>query len=149
MMDYNIRDGHTYMYFKGDPLYPFGYGLSYTHFKYSGLRLSAARLAPDGKLSASFQVSNVGGRTGDEVVQMYVRHISSQVTRPKLELEGFQRVHLNAGQAKRVQLQLAAKRLAYWDNQVHGWRVEHDKIEIMVGSSSADIRLRQTISVVQ
>lgn len=149
MMDYNIRNGRTYMYFKDTPLYPFGYGLSYTHFKYSDLRLSAKQLAPGGTLSASFEVSNTGDRAGDEVAQMYVRHIGSQVERPKLELEGFQRVHLQVGQTKTIQLPLAAKRLAYWDDKTHAWRLENDRIEIMVGSSSADVRLKKTVPVVQ
>ena len=93
MMDYNIRDGRTYMYFKGEPLYPFGYGLSYTTFKYSNLRTSSPQLAKDGTVTVSVDVTNTGSRAGDAVVQMYVKHLGSKVERPAEELKGFQRVN--------------------------------------------------------
>ena len=93
-MDYNIRDGYTYMYFKGEPLFPFGYGLSYTTFKYSNLRTSSPTLAKDGTVTVSVDVTNTGSRAGDAVVQMYVKHLGSKVERPREELEGFKRVNL-------------------------------------------------------
>jgi beta-glucosidase len=74
MMDYDIRHGRTYMYFKGDPLYPFGYGLSYTTFRYSKLRVSARQLAAKGNVTVSVDVTNTGTRQGDEVVELYVKH---------------------------------------------------------------------------
>ncbi|MGH9353904.1 MAG: glycoside hydrolase family 3 C-terminal domain-containing protein, partial [Terriglobia bacterium] len=126
LMDYNIRDGRTYMYFKGEPLYPFGYGLSYTLFKYSNLRLSSSRLPDDGEVKVSVDVTDTGKRAGDEVVQMYVKHIGSKVSRPIEELKGFERIHLNPGETRTVELPLRAKNLAYWDTAANRFVVEPD-----------------------
>ena len=147
MMDYNIRNNRTYMYFKGQPLYPFGYGLSYTTFAYSNLHTSAPRLAKDGKITVSVTVSNTGKRDGQEVVQLYVKHMGSKVERPIKELRGFERVALKAGETKTVQIPLAAKDLAYWDVQTKQWVVEDEKVNLMVGGSSADVKVQQTINV--
>lgn len=147
MMDYNIRDGFTYMYFKGQPLYPFGYGLSYTTFKLSNLRASSPTLAKDGTETVSVDVTNTGSRTGDEVVQLYVKHLHSAVERPREELEGFQRVSVAPGQTKTVSMQLPASRLAYWDVETNAFRVETQPVSLMVGDSSADIALKTTVQV--
>jgi beta-glucosidase len=147
MLDYNIRNGRTYMYFKGEPLYPFGFGLSYSTFAYSNLKTSVVSLAKDGSITVNVDVENTGKLAGDEVVQLYVKHLNSQVSRPVQELKGFQRVNLKAGERKTVAIPLAAKRLAYWDISKNDWQVERDSIEVRVGSSSADIRLKQTIVV--
>jgi beta-glucosidase len=147
MMDYNIRHGRTYMYFKGEPLYPFGYGLSYTTFAYSNLRTDAPRLAKDGMVTVSADVRNTGQRDGQEVVQLYASHLGSKVERPIRELKGFQRVALKAGETKTIQFLLRAKDLAYWDAPEKQWVVEDDKVNLMVGASSADARLQQTIGV--
>lgn len=100
MMDYNIRHGHTYMYFQGEPLYPFGFGLSYTSFRYSNLKTSSALLASDGTLQVSLDVTKVGQLAGDEVVQLYVKHPHSKVERQGKELKGFRRVSLESGQTR-------------------------------------------------
>jgi beta-glucosidase len=147
MLDYNIRNNRTYMYFKGQPLYPFGYGLSYTTFAYSNLRTSASRLAKDGQLTVSVSVRNSGKRDGEEVVQLYVKHLGSKVERPIKELKGFQRVALKAGETKTVQIPLKAKDLAYWDAQKKQWVVEEEKVDLMLGGSSADVRVQRTIGV--
>jgi beta-glucosidase len=147
MMDYNLRNGRTYMYFKGQPLYPFGYGLSYTTFAYSNLRPSSSRLTKDGQMSVTLNVRNTGKRDGQEVVQLYVTHEGSKVERPIKELKGFQRVALKAGETKIVLFQLKAKDLAYWDADKKQWVVEDEKVNLMVGASSADIKLQQTIGV--
>jgi beta-glucosidase len=147
MMDYNIRNGRTYMYFKGQPLYPFGYGLSYTTFAYSNLRASSSRLTKDGQMSVTVSVRNTGKRDGQEVAQLYVTHMGSKVERPIEELKGFQRVALKAGETKIVLFQLKAKDLAYWDADKKQWVVEDEKVNLMVGASSADIKLQQTIGV--
>ncbi|MGA2272578.1 MAG: glycoside hydrolase family 3 C-terminal domain-containing protein [Bryobacteraceae bacterium] len=147
MMDYNIRNNRTYMYFKGQPLYPFGYGLSYTTFAYSNLRTSAAHLAKDGEVTVSVKVRNTGKRDGQEVVQLYVQHIGSKVERPIKELKGFQRVALKAGETKTVRLTLKAKDLAYWDMQKKQWVVEDEKVNLMLGGSSADVKVQRTIGV--
>jgi beta-glucosidase len=147
MMDYNIRHGRTYMYFKGEPLYPFGYGMSYTTFAYSKLRTSSNRLAGDGSITVSVNVKNTGSRAGDEVVQMYVKHIGSKVERPMEELKGFQRVTIQPRKTKTVQIPLKAADIAYWDEASHRFVVEPDQLKIMAGSSSADIKLEKTIDV--
>src|SRR4029453_12424382 len=81
MLDYDIRHGRTYMYFQDQPLYPFGYGLSYTNFSYSSLRLSGDRLGAEAPISVSVDITNTGDRAGDEVVQLYVQHLDSAVQR--------------------------------------------------------------------
>lgn len=147
MLDYNIRNGQTYQYFKEEPLYPFGYGLSYTTFAYSNLKTSSENLAIDGSITVSVDVENTGKRAGDEVVQLYVKHLNSQVSRPAQELKGFQRVNLKAGEHKTITIPLDAKRLAYWDISKNNWQVERDSIEVRVGTSSADIKLQDKVQI--
>lgn len=147
MMDYNIRDGRTYMYFKGEPLYPFGYGLSYTTYKYSGLKTSSPTLAKDGAMDVSVDVRNTGARAGEEVVQLYVKHEKSAYEHPAQELRGFKRVALQPGETKTVVLRLPATSLGYWDRAKHAFVVEGGKLELRVGASSADERLKTTIQV--
>ena len=149
MMDYNIRDGRTYMYFKGEPLYPFGFGLSYSTFAYSNLRTSAASLSAKGSVDVSVDVKNTGKRAGDEVVQLYVKHIGSSVERPIKELRGFKRVMIPAGETKTVTINLPASRLAYWNAAAKAMTVESDKVQLMVGASSSDTKLDKTIEVTQ
>ncbi len=146
-MDYNIRDGYTYMYFKGEPLYPFGYGLSYTTFKLANLRTSSPALAANGSLNVAVDVTNIGSRAGDEVVQLYVRHPHSEVERPREELEGFERVRLGPGQTRTVEIPLPASRLAYWDEKSQAFRVEAEPVTVMIGDSSANLPLATTIRV--
>jgi beta-glucosidase len=145
--DYNLRNGRTYMYFKGEPLYPFGYGLSYGKFAYSNLKLSPSKLAKNGTLTVSVRVKNTGSRAGDEVVQLYVQHPKSAVERPLKELKGFRRVALKPGESKTVQIPLKAESLAWWDEKTNGWEVETGPLSILVGASSADIRLRASAKV--
>src|SRR5205809_5169100 len=136
--------GHTYRFFKGTPLYRFGYGLSYTSFAYKNLRTSATTLrggAAD-KLTVRVDVTNTGRRPGDEVAQLYVRHLGSRVERPNEDLRGFRRVTLKPGETRTVQFSLPAYSLAYWNPDTHGWVVEAEPVEIDVGASSADIRVR-------
>jgi len=147
MMDYNIRDGRTYMYFKGKPLYPFGYGLSYTTFEYSNLHTSAAQIAANGEVTISMDLRNSGSRAGDEVVQMYVSHQGSKVGRADEELKGFQRVSLQAEKKTTVKFTLKASDLAYWDTDKAAWEDEPDQVEIRIGSSSADVKLKTSLKV--
>jgi beta-glucosidase len=147
MMDYNLRDGRTYMYFKQRPLYPFGFGLSYTSFQYSNMRLSSATLPEHGEVSVSVSVTNSGKRDGDEIVQMYVQHLDSKVDRPIEELKGFQRISLAPGQSKALSFDLPARLLAYWNTAANRWEIEHDRVCVMLGSSSADIKAEKTLSV--
>jgi beta-glucosidase len=147
MMDYDLRHGRTYMYFKGRPLYPFGHGLSYTSFEYSNLKASADQIAADGEITVSVNVRNTGSRAGDEVVQMYVAHAGSKVERPIEELKGFKRVRLEPGKTTTVELPLKASDLAYWSVEKGAWDVEADQVSLMIGSSSADTKLKTVVKV--
>jgi beta-glucosidase len=149
MMDYNIRKGRTYMYFKGEPLYPFGFGLSYTSFQYSNLRLSSDTVKGTGEITVSVDVKNTGSRAGDEVVEMYVKHLDSAVERPLKELRGFERINLLPGETKTVRLPLKGNELTYWDAGKHSFVVEPGKLSVMLGGSSADVKLEKTIGVTQ
>jgi beta-glucosidase len=148
MMDYDIRNGRTYMYFKGEPLYPFGYGLSYTTFKYTNLRTSSDSIPENGQITVSVDISNTGSVAGDEVVQMYVKHPGSEVQRPLKELKGFRRITLQPNETKTVQIPLKAESLAYWNTDTQRFVVERDKIKIMLGGSSAQTKIEKTVNVV-
>ena len=147
MMDYDIRHGRTYMYFKGEPLYPFGFGLSYTTFQYANLKTGSPKLGGDGSTIVSVDVTNTGGRAGDAVVQLYVKHIRSKVERPQEELKGFKRVSLQPGETKTVAIPLRASTLAYWDEKQARLRVEAEPLKIMIGDSSQDIKLSAMLDV--
>jgi beta-glucosidase len=153
MTDYDIKKGTTYWYFAGTPLYPFGYGLSYTTFAYANLTLSAQAVSlaladtPCGPVQVGVDVTNTGGRAGDEVVQLYVAHPGSALVRPLRQLRGFKRVSLGPGEAQHVTFEVRATDLAYWDADAGGLAVEAGTAaEIQVGASSADIRLRATLT---
>jgi beta-glucosidase len=147
MMDYDIRHGRTYLYLHQKPLYAFGFGLSYTTFAYSNLRLSSTRMDANGEVTASVDVKNTGKRDGDEVVQMYVAYPGSSVERPLEELKGFERISLHVGESKTVSFQLTAKSIAYWKDESSGFVVESGTLEVRIGSSSDNIKLRGTVNV--
>ncbi len=147
MMDYDIRHGRTYMYFKGEPLYPFGFGLSYTTFKLSNLRTSSKSFAKDGAITASIDVTNTGQRAGDQVVQLYVNYPHSKVERPGKQLVGFQRITVQPNETKTAQIALPASRLAYWDVKSKSFRVEAGAVQLMAGDSSSDLPLSATVNV--
>lgn len=117
------------------PLYPFGHGLSYTQFKLSRLRLSQARIPPDGQIVASVDLENAGGRAGDEVVQLYLRDVAASVTRPVQELAAFQRVTLGPGESRTLQFTLASAQLGFYDRDMK-WVVEPGLFRVRVGTSS-------------
>lgn len=146
-MDYDLTHGRTYLYFKHKPLFAFGYGLSYTKFAYAHLQTKSEIVPRGGKLSVAFDLSNTGARGGDEVVQLYVRWVDSRVTRPQRALKGFKRVWVDAGQTKKVVLELRAKDLAYWDEQVGDFVVEPGQVELLVGRSSDAIELKKMLRV--
>jgi beta-glucosidase len=145
--EYDISKGFTYMYVKGDPLYPFGYGLSYTNFKYSNFHVSPRELPATGSVTVSIDVENSGDRPGDEVVQLYTHSVKSAVIQPAKVLHGFQRISLQPGEKKSVTLTLPASKLAYYDVNTHAFVVEPGQYQFMAGASSADIRAQDTIQV--
>jgi beta-glucosidase len=147
MMDYDIRHGRTYMYLDGQPLYPFGFGLSYTSFRYSNLRTSAATLKSGGRVTLSVDVTNAGERDGDEVVQFYIRHLGSKVVRPHQELKGFQRVFIPRGQTRTASVSLKAADLAYWDEAANRWIVEAEPVRVLAGGSSAELKVERTLRI--
>lgn len=144
ILDYDIvqRD-RTYLYFKGTPLYPFGHGLSYTTFRYQGLRVAEKGDAYE----VSVRVTNTGHRAGDEVVQVYTHQRTSRVKQPVKQLRAFQRITLAPGQSKTVTFTIRKADLALWDVTRNKWTVETSAHDVMVGASSADIRQRATIHV--
>jgi beta-glucosidase len=146
-LDYDIRKGRTYMYFNHEPLYPFGFGLSYTTFAHSNLQFSTDRLAGDGEITVSMDVQNTGDRAGDEVVQLYAKHLHSAVERPKKALKGFKRITLQPQETQTVQIPLRGADLAYWDADTQNFIVEEGRVQIQIGQSSADITLTGEISV--
>jgi beta-glucosidase len=147
MMDYDIRDGRTYMYFKGAPLFPFGFGLSYTTFQYSDMHLSRMELSTGKSLNVAVKVKNAGSRSGDEVVQLYVQFVGSKVRRPRLELEGFKRVYIPVHESRLVTIPLAANSLRHWDTSRNRWVLEKGKVRLLIGSSSGDIKSSKTVFV--
>jgi beta-glucosidase len=145
--DYSMR-GRTYRYFGGQALYPFGYGLSYSRFEYSALRLDRSSVTPNGKLTASLRVKNVGKRAADEVVQLYLRAVDSQASRARKDLRGIARVALAPGESRQVEFTIdAAKDLRRYDTAAKDYVIDTGRYEVQIGASSADIRQRATFDV--
>ena len=137
-----------HVYADSDPLYPFGFGESYTEFEYSDFGLAADEVGPAGTITAEVTVENTGDRAGYEVVQLYTGAETPSVARPVQELTGFQRVHLEPGEAKTVTFELAATQLAYHDRNME-LVVEDGSYEARVGSSAADIAASETFEVTE
>ena len=146
-LDYDITNGSTYMYSKKEPLYAFGYGLSYTKFNYSNLKTSNHFLKDNDSIVVSVDIKNIGEIGGDEVVQLYVKHMNSKVQRPIKELKAFQRIFLNAGETKKVNFILKASNLTYWNSANQQFELEKDQIALQVGSASDQILLTKKMSV--
>jgi beta-glucosidase len=147
--DYDIKHGRTYMYFQGDPLYPFGHGLSYTTFSYENLRTNSGQLLPNDAVTLSVDVCNVGFVAGDEVAQFYVRTGGIQ-QRPIKQLAAFRRVSLQPGEKKRMTFSLPHNHIAlrYWDEEKEQFAYEPGDVELLIGSTSTDIRLRNRVTLV-
>jgi beta-glucosidase len=140
--------GRTYRYFSGEPLYPFGHGLSYTRFEYSNLHLDRASVAADGSLQASITVKNVGSRAGDEIVQLYVAPLDVKVPRARKDLRGVRRVALKPGESGNISFTLKPSNdLRYYDVDARHYAVDGGRYEVEIGASSADIRARQAFEV--
>ena len=142
-----VPAGRTYMYHKNTPLYPFGYGLSYTTFEYSNLQLSKSTLEADEEMTVSATIKNTGSRAGWEIVQLYTHCQSSSVERPIKQLAGFARIWLEPGESGTVQIPLKHGQLAYYNEATSTYDVEEGKVDIYVGTSSADNALTGQISV--
>lgn len=119
------------------PLYPFGYGLSYTTFEYSNLNLSDSVLTANGELTVKVNLKNSGTRFGEEVAQLYIRDITGSIARPVKELKGFQKIGLNAGENAEVVFKITIKDLEFY-TEANGWKAEPGKFKLWVGTSSAD-----------
>lgn len=144
MMDYNIRNGRTYMYYKGDVLYPFGYGLSYTTFDYQKIE---SIQQDDEHVTVKVLVKNTGSRDGEEVVQLYASYPDSKVERPMKQLRAFTRVPITAGEVKEVVLTIPKIDFGYWNEAQDKFVVEPGKVRLLVGASSADIRLEGEVQL--
>ncbi len=143
-----VMEGRTYKYFRGEVLYPFGYGLSYTEFRYSDLELSATKIVPqDRTLSVRVTVENTGGMDGEEVVQIYLRGPEQAKPMPLKKLAAFERVFIPAGQSVRLQLEIEVEDFACFDEGEAAFRIEPGTFEIQTGASSHDIRLTGTVTV--
>ena len=146
MMQYDIRKAkYTYMYHDKTPLYPFGFGLSYTTFAYDNLAVSSKHMAAGDSVVITFDVTNTGKLAGAEVAQLYT-HAQSDIERPLKELKGFARVELDAGETKTVRLALRHDQLSYFNDQTNTFDVEEGTVDILIGASSADIRLRDKVT---
>ncbi len=145
--DYSMR-GRTYRYFQGEPLFPFGHGLSYTRFEYSGLKIDRSNAAPGDTVRVSFAVKNVGARAGEEVAQLYVRAMAPRESRALKDLRGLQRFALKPGETREVSFTLVPSRdFAHYDVEQKRYAVDAGDYEIQLGASSTDIRLKSTVAV--
>jgi beta-glucosidase len=145
--EYDITKGFTYMYFTGQTLFPFGHGLSYTEFRYSNLQVSPEQIPANGQVTVSVEVENIGRCAGDEVVQLYVHDVQCSVKRPIKELRGFERVSLKPGEKQKVTFTLKGEQLAFYDVEKHNFVVEPGVFDVLVGSSSEDIRCKGRFEV--
>jgi len=136
----------NYISMDSKALYPFGFGLSYTRFEYKNLRINPEKVTPAGKVEISVEVKNTGSRIGEEVVQLYIHDIVASVSRPLKELKGFRRISLKPGEKKELKFILSTDQLAFYDQDMN-LTVEPGEFEVMLGSSSEDIRLRGKFEV--
>ena len=142
IMDYDIRNGRTYMYHQGPVLYPFGYGLSYSDFAYEKIE----SFKQDKKnIRVTVSVKNTSGRDGEEVVQLYASYPESKVERPSKQLRAFRRIPIKAGETRKVTLTVPKEELGYWNEGKQMFVVEPGTVKLLIGASSEDIRLEGKI----
>jgi beta-glucosidase len=145
-LDYSMAN-RTYRYFTGIPLFAFGHGLSYTHFTYGNAQLDRTQAGTNDSIHVKLDVTNTGARDGDEVVQVYFKHVKSTVPQPLESLCGFQRVPVPRGKSAHVDIQVPVKSFRYWDTAQKQYTVEEGDYEILVGAASDDIRARLPLRV--
>jgi beta-glucosidase len=144
--EYSLSN-RTYRYFGGTPLYAFGHGLSYTRFYYQQPKLAKSSVTAHETIRLEFTLQNVGESDGDEVAQIYFRHVHSSVPQPKLALCNFTRIHLSHDSSARISVEIPVERLRYWDTTTKQYVVEPGKYELLVGAAADDIRLRVPFKV--
>jgi beta-glucosidase len=137
MMDYDLRHGRTYMYFRQKPLYPFGYGLSYTIFHFGEPRLSKKQIKIGETTEVSIEVTNTGQTAGDAVAQLYIHQRAGSASRPVRQLKGFHRVALAPGQTQTLTFPLGSHELSFWSPQTKAWAVEPGTFDVWTGEDSA------------
>ena len=140
-----VKFQSNYLDVRNEPLYPFGYGLSYTTFEYSDVTLSNNQMTVDGAITASVTVKNMGGYDADEVVQLYIRDVVGSISRPVKELKGFQRIHLNAGESQTVTFEITPDLLKFYDYNLD-YVIEPGDFDIMIGPNSRDVK-KKTITI--
>ena len=140
-----VKFQSNYLDVRNEPLYPFGYGLSYTSFEYSDITLSSEQMLADGSITASVTVKNTGNYDADEVVQLYIRDIVGSISRPVKELKGFQRIHLKAGESQNVTFTITPDLLKFYDYNLN-YVLEEGTFIIMIGSNSRDVK-KKTITI--
>jgi beta-glucosidase len=138
----------AYIDLKNSPKFPFGYGLSYTQFSYSDLKLSSTKIKSNETIKVSFKLSNVGKVAGEEVAQLYLKDKFGSVVRPVLELRDFEKVKLNAGESKTIEFTIDKEKLSFYNDKLE-WTTEPGDFELMIGSSSADIKLRSDFELLE
>ncbi len=129
----------NYLDVSNDPLYPFGYGLSYTTFSYSDVKLSSTTLDAKGELTASVTVTNTGKYDGAEVVQLYIRDLVGSVTRPVKELKGFEKTFIKAGESKNVSFKITPELLKFYNYNLE-YVFEKGDFDVMIGGNSSDVK---------
>jgi beta-glucosidase len=147
ILDYNIRNGRTYMYDKNVPLFSFGYGLTYTSFVYSNLSTGKKSLSSGESVEISFDIKNTGNYDSDEVAQLYIGFPGSKVERPLKELRAFKRVAVKKGETTKVTINLKADELTYWNIDKKTFTLEKGKVSFFIGSSSVDVRLKGELNI--
>jgi beta-glucosidase len=135
------------MYSKAEPLFPFGYGLSYTTFGYSDLRIDKKSAGDSETVNVTFRLANKGNYDSDEVVQLYVSFPESKVERPAIALKGFRRVHVRKGESQIITIPLKTEDLKYWDVDEHAFVLEKGKVDLHVGASSSDLHVHASLEV--
>jgi beta-glucosidase len=145
-VDYSM-DNRTYRYFRGKPLFAFGHGLSFTKFKYESARLDRAEAGPADTVRVSLNVVNTGSRGGDEVVQVYFRHVKSAVPQARQALCGFRRVTVPRSQSAPLEIEIPIAQFRYWDEVKKQYTVEPGKYELLVAAASDDIRAKLPLKV--